>query len=115
MPLADYAKVLRALDTLPKNLQKHFKGWDDEKLKAMSDTDYIAMLPGILATNWNELIAVIAVPTDKDVEFMSKLDLPDAVDVIAAILELNNVPRIIAAVKKMLALQAKVARPEAQN
>lgn len=111
MPLSDYADLLKALDNVPKSLLGFFNEMDSEKLKSMEAIDYALYLPGLLASSWNDLVAVIAVPTDKDAAFMAKLDLADAVDVVAALLELNDVPRIIAAVKKMLALRAKIAQP----
>lgn len=109
MPLADYAELLKALDNVPKQLGAIFGGMDDELLAKMSNVDYLALLPQILAGSWGDLIKVVSIPTDKDAEFMAKLDLPDAVDVVAAILELNDIHRIIAAVKKILALGQKIS------
>src|SRR5690349_15503531 len=86
MPLADYSELLKALDTLPKSLMAFFDDLDNKDLAKMSNMDYAIMLPGILANSWNDLIAVVSVPTDKDAEFFGKLDLSDAVDVVAAIL-----------------------------
>lgn len=112
MPLSDYAELLKALDNLPKSLISYFKDIDNKQLSKMTNMDYVALLPSILSTSWNDLIAVVAVPTDKDAEFIAKLDFADAVDVVAGILELNNLPRIMAAVKKMLALELNPAQPK---
>lgn len=115
MPLADYAELLRALDNLPEKFNKIFGDKTEEQLKGMSNAEYIGILPQVLAESWTDVIEIVAVPTDKDAEFMGKLDFADAVDVVAAIVELNDIPRIVAAVKKMLALKGKMARPKAQK
>lgn len=109
MPLSDYGKLLQALDSVPQTLIDLFDGMDAKTLQSMSNTQYAMLLPRILASSWDELIGVIAVPTNKDQKFIAKLDLADAIDVVEAILELNDIARIMAAVKKMLALQSKMA------
>jgi hypothetical protein len=109
MPLSDYAELLRALSTLPKKLGELIGGVGD--IKQMADTDFLVMLPGIIADSWNDLGSLLAVPTDKDAAFLMQLDGADAVDVIDAIMELNDFVRIVNAVKKMLARQAKTANP----
>lgn len=113
MPLADYAEMLKALDTIPESLMAFFGSKDNKELKSTSNAEFALMLPSLLATCWPDLIGVVAVPTDKDKEFMAKLDLADAVDVVGAIVELNNIPRIIAAVKKAVALKDKIAEQPA--
>lgn len=117
MPLVDYAELLKALDNTPKSIYKIIGGVDQDKLKGMDNMEYLALLPTLLASAWPDLIAIVAVPTDKDAKFMAKLDFADAVDVLAAILELNDVPRIVASIKKMLALKSKLvtAKPEPEQ
>lgn len=115
MPLADYAELLGALDNLPKNLTNIFSGIDDEKLKSMSNMELVGMLPSILAQSWSDVVGLVAVPTDKDAAFLMKLDFADAVDIVVAIVELNDFPRIIESVKKMLALKSKLTRPQKQS
>ena len=112
MPLADYAELLKALDHIPKELGAFFDGKDEKELTNMSNSDYIALLPQVLANFWEDIIKIISIPTDKDAKFMAQLDLADAVDVTAAILELNDINRIINAVKKMLALGQKITPPK---
>lgn len=102
MPLSDFAEILRALDNLPEKLGGLF----DKDEKSFDDMDYAAILklfPALLADSWSDIAGIIAVPTDKDRDFMLKLDGADALDVIDAILELNDFPRIFATIKKMLA------------
>lgn len=115
MPLADYADLLGALDNLPKQLSEIFGDKEDSDIQNMSNTDFVGMLPQILAKAWPDIISVVAVPTDKDAEFLGELDFADAIDILGAILELNDVPRIIDAVKKMLALKSKLQQPKQQS
>lgn len=110
MPLKDYAELLRVLENVPEKVMQIFDGFDDEKLNQMSNMDFMKMLPVALAESWEDIIGVVAVPTDKDAEFLGKLDLADAVDVVTTILELNDIHRIISAVKKIVALKSKVQK-----
>lgn len=109
MPLSDYAELLRALDKLPKKIGD-IVGKDTD-LKSMDTTAVLQLIPGILADSWGDIAALIAVPTDKDAAFLLKLDGADSLDVIDAILELNDFVRIANAVKKMLARRAKIMAP----
>lgn len=111
MPLRDYAELLRALENLPAIFSK-FTGQDVD-LKKMSDSETFDMVRDVLIESWDDLIKLIAVPTDKDAEFLGSLDGPDGIDVIDAILELNDIPRIIASVKKIWARRAKMLQPQA--
>lgn len=110
MPLSDYALLLRALNNLPKKLGELMGSAQD--LKNLSDTEMLVMLPGILAESWDDLVAIIAVPTDKDAAFMRELDGADALDVIDAILELNDFARIVNSVKKLLARRVQRVTPD---
>lgn len=107
MALNDYAELLRALDKLPKQIGKILS---DNKIdfKKMDNSEILTFLPGVLADSWSDLVALIAVPTNKNAEELGTLDGPDAVDVIVAIFELNDFPRIIASVKKLAGLRAKI-------
>lgn len=107
MALNDYAELLRALDKLPKQLGQLIN--KDVDFKSMETSEILTMLPGIIAESWSDIVALIAVPTDKDSAFLGQLDGPDAVDVVVAIVELNDFKRIIDSVKKLWALRAKVA------
>ena len=110
MPLKDYAELLRVLENIPDKAMSIFNKVDDDKIKEMSNVDYIKLLPVLIAESWEDIIDIIAIPTDKDAQFLGKLDLADAVDVVAAILELNDIQRIISAIKKVVALKAKIQR-----
>lgn len=106
MPLSDYAELLRALSNLPEKLGKLLDG-ETTDIKSMDTGEILKQLPGILADSWSDIGALLAVPTDKDEAFLMQLDGADAVDVLDAILELNDFGRIANAVKKMAARLAK--------
>lgn len=110
MPLSDYAELLRALETLPKALEKYVAGKDAGTLQNLNNADLIKILPGILADSFTDVVGILAVPTDKDAAFLLQLDGADAIDIIDAIMELNDFVRIANAVKKMQARISK-ARP----
>lgn len=112
MPLSDYAELLRALNMLPEKVGQLI-GKDLDFAK-MGNAEIFKLLPEILADSWNDLAGLIAVPTNKSAEEILKLDGADAIDVIDAILELNDFARIANSVKKMLARRAKTEAPKSQ-
>lgn len=108
MALNDYAELLRALDKLPQKVGE-IVGDKNLDFKKMETTEFLAFLPAVLADSWSDFVALIAVPTDKDAEWLGRLDGADAVDVVVAIFELNDFARIVSAVKKLAALKSKMA------
>ncbi len=114
MPLTDYAVLLRALDKLPKHIGELVK--DKGGKSEVSREELIMMLPTLAADSLEELAAVLAVPTDKDAAFVMQLDAADTVELLDAILEVNQFERIVAAVKKMLARRSQApAAPAPQK
>lgn len=113
MPLSDYAELLRALEKVPTVFQNFLKTKNKDELKKYTNVELVMALPTLLADSWSDIVGLLAVPTDKDGEFLGKLDAADAIDIIDAILELNDFARIMAAVKKMQARIAKVAQSKA--
>lgn len=108
MPLRDYAELLRALERLPEIIGKFTKS----DIKDLSEAETFDMIRDVLTESWDDLINLIAVPTDKDGEFLGSINGADAIDVIDAVLELNDIPRIIAAVKKIWARRAKMVQSQ---
>jgi len=113
LALNDYAELLRALKKLPQEFGKFIEGNDAEQLK-QTDTLYTA-IPDIIATAIPEFCAVLATVTDKDAEFIGQLDLADAIDILVAALQLNDYGRIIASVKKIMALKPQPVEAEVVN
>lgn len=106
LALGDYAELLRALKKLPAKLTEAVKDKDKDSLR--QSTTVISIITEIAGDAIDDLCAVLAVATDKDAEFFVRSDLADALDVLAAILELNDYERIAESLKKMTARK----RPE---
>lgn len=107
MPLSDYAELLRALEKFPEALEKFVSDKDPKDLQKLNNAELLKVIPGLIADMWPDVVAIIAIPTDKDAAFMNKLDGADAFEIIAAIIQLNDFVRIANAVKKMLAPRTK--------
>lgn len=114
MPLKDYAELLRALKNLPGIISKFTD--DKNDVKDFKDAELFELIRDVLIESWDDLIDVIAVPTNKTGDELGLLDGADAIDVIDAILELNDIVRIVNAVKKISArAQAMQAARKAPN
>jgi hypothetical protein len=118
MVLADFAELLRALDQLPKKLGGLFDGKESD-FKSMDSAAILKLIPGLLADSFDDIAGLLAVSTDKDAKFLLKLDAADSIEVLDAILELNDFVRIANAVKKIAARRAKIqpspAKPPLQS
>lgn len=108
----DYAQLLRALDKLPKLVANFI--YEKEGKTEFQSSEVLAALPAIMAEALPELAAVLASATDKDADFVCKLDLADVVDLAEGILEVNDFDRIANSIKKLMALRAK-AKPAGAN
>lgn len=111
LALGDYAELLRALKKLPAELGKFLDGRETGELQDMDLRSFLPHLPEIIADAVPEFAQVLAVPTDKDADFFLKGDLPDAIDVFVAVLELNDYNRVVQSIKKLTA--RKQVTPEA--
>jgi hypothetical protein len=114
LALGDYAEFLRVLKKLPASLGEFIQGTDSAKLKEMEMAEFMEILPSLIADSWDEFAGLIAVATDKDREFVLKLDGADALDIIDGIMQLNRFSKIVSAVKKMMARRAQAQAPVAQ-
>lgn len=113
LALAEYAELIRALRKLPGELAQLFQsGKDVSEMSVL-----FAELPEIVADSFPDFVAILAAGCDKDEEFINKLDLADALEIIEAILTINNYQKIVATVKKIMARgqdQNKTAKPNAK-
>lgn len=101
LALGDYAELLRALKKLPSELGKAVEDKNDKDLT--TNATLYAMMTDIIADSIPEFCDVLAVATDKDSKFFIEGDLADALEVFAAVLELNDYSRIANTVKKLMA------------
>lgn len=104
LALKDYSEFIRSLRKLPGGLAQLFKSGKDVKDMAVIFEE----LPEILAEGFPDFINLIAVATDKPVEFFDdpNFGLADAIDVVQVALELNDYERVIASIKKIMARRA---------
>lgn len=106
LALYDYAEFIRALRKLPGELADLFKSGKNVGDMAVLFEE----LPELVADSWDDFVAIIAVGTDKDAEFFKSPDLdgPDALDIIDALLELNDYDRAVRTIKKIMARRQTV-------
>lgn len=114
LALLDYAGLLRAFKMLPKELGKFLNDWDTEEAKNRSNIDTAMLILPLVADSWADFVAILAVPTDKDAEFIGALDGADALEILAAVLELNNYQRVVDTVKKLLPRKPEAQPPSAE-
>lgn len=103
LPLIDYAQLLRSFKKLPKEMGQFIDGNGEDDFKNSSTAEMIEKLLPLLEASWADFVAILAVPTNKDAEFIGQLDGGDTMEVLAAVLELNNYQKVMAAVKKLRA------------
>jgi len=101
LALYDYAEFIRALRKLPGELADLFKSGKNVGDMAVLFEE----IPELIADSWDDFVAIIAVGTDKDAEFFKSPDLDgaDALEIIDALMELNDYERIVNTVKKIMA------------
>jgi hypothetical protein len=101
LALYDYAEFIRALRKLPGELADLFKSGKNVGDMAVLFEE----IPELIADSWDDFVGIIAVGTDKDAEFFKSPDLDgaDALDIIDALMELNDYDRIVKTVKKIMA------------
>lgn len=101
LALYDYAEFIRALRKLPGELADLFKSGKNVGDMAVLFEE----IPELIADSWDDFVSIIAVGTDKDAEFFKSPDLDgaDALEIIDALMELNDYDRIVKTVKKIMA------------
>lgn len=115
LALGDYAELLRAVKKLPQELTQFIDDSPESDLKDLDLKEFIPRFLPMLADSWDELAAVLAVPTDRDAEFFLKeVDLPDGLEVLTTALELNNYKRVVNAVKKLTARKTDSTQTQAE-
>lgn len=113
LALGDYAELLRALKKLPAKLTEAVKGRDKEELR--TNASMVQVFTEVAGDALEDFCAVLAVATDKDSDFFMRSDLADALDVLAAALELNDYERIAESLKKLTARKRPAIKGESAN
>lgn len=108
LALNDYAELLKMLQELPKKFGAFIEGKSTDDLK--DNATIYAALPELLADSLPEFCRLIAFVSDKSADELTLIDLADAVDLIAGILELNDYQRVVASIKKIAALTSSKSK-----
>ena len=110
MPLGRYEPFLRELSKIPKTISgivkllfgdgqegmKDIKNGKEEQDRQKSEQpedpfiDAILSLPLILADHWGDLISLVSMASGIDEEEISEIDADEAMQIIIAIIEINN-------------------------
>lgn len=101
LALYDYSEFIRALRKIPRELGQLFQsGKDVGEMSVLFEE-----LPEMIADSWDDFVAIIAVGTDKDAEFFKSpdIDAADALEIIDALMELNDYQRLVKTIKKIMA------------
>lgn len=103
LPIVKYVELLKAMRKLPKELVARFNGVD---LTHMSNDKILEMVPEIVETSLPDVLNVLTIATPLEREAIEALGLDDIVNLVLAVVEVNNYKGIYDSVKKAL------ARPE---
>lgn len=111
LPLRAYGELLKALQGTFKTLVNEFDG---------AETDDLAeKIPMLIADNLEEAAKIIEIGTKGQVtsdELLDKRGLADAIELLTAIIEENDVEGIVGSVKKATAaFKARKARAQSPN
>lgn len=104
LPIGKYSELLKALDQLPKALGG---------LDGFTNDEVVAKIPAIIADSLPEFIKIVCIATPLTEEEVTNMGLDEAVDVVLAIIEVNNYKGIFDKVKNLTAqkqLQAQKAK-----
>ena len=94
LPLGKYAELLKALEELPKVLAD-MGDIDNDKL--------IKLLPSIIAKSLPDFVRMICIATPLEEDEVNLISLDEAVDIVLAVVKVNNYQGIFDKVKNLKA------------
>lgn len=97
MPLGKFAEVLQALEELPKQL---------ENVDSLSTDDVVAQLPQMVATALPELTKILSIASNVPATKIEEAGLDELTELVIAILDVNNIEKIVENIKKITARKA---------
>lgn len=101
LPLGKYAEVFETLQELPK---------EASDLAGISKDELFTRLPQIVATFLPEVAKVLSVAAEVKYEEIMEMGLDEAVDLLGAVIEVNNFAKVVDSAKKMMARQPQPAK-----
>lgn len=99
LPLKKYVELLKAARALPKKIQG---------LEGITQDVIFERLPEIIADSLPEFVELIVVATDLESEYIYSLGLDEVIDIVLAVVEVNNYKGIYDKVKNAMARPAEV-------
>ncbi len=94
LPLGKYAELLKALEELPKTIAG-LDGFENDKI--------IELIPTIIANSLPELIRIICIATPLTEDEVADMGLDETVDVVLAVIKVNNYQAIFDKIKNLKA------------
>jgi hypothetical protein len=94
LPLGRYAKLIKAIQDLPKH---------QKKLESLENETVLEALPELIAEGLPDVIRILAIATPLKKEEIEELGLDEAVDLAMAVFEVNNYQKVYDRIKKALA------------
>lgn len=98
MAVGQFAKLMLAIENLPNIILNNFSL---EEAQVMDINSLLVKLPNVLAHSQDELFKVVEVASGIKKKEIEQLDYEEFLDVITAILELNNFNAIVNKVKNL--------------
>lgn len=97
LALGDYAEVMKAIDQLPSKFGQFIEDNESFNMK-----DVFPAIPQIVGDSLPEVAKILAIVSDKDEQFfLEQTDAADVLDVVDGVLQVNDLQRIVASVKKI--------------
>lgn len=97
LPLKKYKEIFSKLDQIPKQF---------DKITITSESELIAILPGIITNSLDEFQAIASIATGTSIEELGELSIYELAVVIQAIIEVNRYAEAYAILKNVLARPA---------
>jgi hypothetical protein len=98
MPIRRFAELMMAVEHLPSKLQGAFSA---EELENLDNQAFLMKIPALLGDSQDEIFNLVAIASGVEKETMLDYGLDEFLDVISAVLELNNIQAIVSKVKNM--------------
>lgn len=94
LPIGRYPDLLRKLKTIPDQLNS---------LQGIGNDEVMAALPGIIANSFDELTDILSTACNLTPQEMSELELTDFTALVQAIVETNEVAKVVENLKAIFA------------
>jgi hypothetical protein len=98
MPIRSFAQLLTSVENLPSKIKDTFTL---EELQNLTNEMFLEKVPSLLSNSFDDIINLTSVASGIDKEVIAELGFDEFIDVITAVLELNNIKAIVDKVKNL--------------